>query len=105
MAIPAILAADHGPDPDWRRCGVSRPLPDDDLLWRRVGGHDISGTPADELDVALSHLRAVHASYWDHHWRRDHRGLGRYPENDLWEAVDAYLELRDAANSQTGSDG
>lgn len=60
---------------------------------------------AGELDVALSHLRAVHDSYWDHDWRREHRGLGRYPENDLWEAVDAYLELRDAATSPTASDG
>ena len=54
---------------------------------------------ADELDTALSHLRAVHASYWDGDWRRDRRGLGRYPENELWEAVDGYLELRDAAKS------
>jgi hypothetical protein len=60
---------------------------------------------ADELDAALSHLRAVHASYWDYDWRREHRGLGRYPENELWEAVDGYLELRDATRSLTGSDG
>jgi hypothetical protein len=58
-----------------------------------------------ELDAALSHLRAVHDSYWDHDWRREHRGLGRYPENDLWEAVDSYLELRDAAKSPCASDG
>lgn len=60
---------------------------------------------AGELHAALSHLRAVRDSYWDHDWRREHRGLGRYPENDLWEAVDAYLELRDAAKSLAGSDG
>jgi hypothetical protein len=59
---------------------------------------------AGELDAALNHLRAVHDSYWDHDWRRYHGGLGRYPENESWEAVDAYLELRDAGNSQTGSD-
>jgi hypothetical protein len=58
-----------------------------------------------EQDAALSHLRAVHASYWDDDWRREHRGLGRYPEHELWEAVDGYLELRDAARSLTGSDG
>jgi hypothetical protein len=58
----------------------------------------------DELGVALSHLRAVHASYWDDDWRREHRGLGRYPEHELWEAVDGYLELRDAARSLSGSD-
>jgi hypothetical protein len=50
-----------------------------------------------ELDAALSHLREIRAAYWDNDWRREHRGLGRYAEHDLWEAVDTYLELRDAA--------
>jgi hypothetical protein len=39
-----------------------------------------------------SHLR-----YWDHEWRREHKGLGRYPENELWEAVAGYLDLLDAS--------
>jgi hypothetical protein len=60
---------------------------------------------AAELDTALSHLRAVHASYWDRDWRREHRGSGRYPENELWEAVDAYLDLRGAAESRPGVTG
>jgi hypothetical protein len=60
---------------------------------------------AGDLDSALKHLRSVHDYYWDHDWRREHRGLGRYPEHDLWEAVDCYLELRDAAKSLTESDG
>ena len=59
---------------------------------------------AAELEAALSHLRAVRASYWDRDWRREHRGLGRYPEQELWEAVDGYLDLRDTAESQTGRD-
>jgi hypothetical protein len=59
---------------------------------------------AGELDVALGHLREVHAAYWDRDWRREHRGLGRYPENELWEALDAYLELRDAAQSPADGD-
>jgi hypothetical protein len=50
-----------------------------------------------ELATALGRLRAVHASYWDHDWRREHRGLGRYPEHHLWEAVQGYLDLHDAA--------
>jgi hypothetical protein len=58
---------------------------------------------ADELDGALSHLRDVHAAYWDDGWRRQHRGLGRYPEHELWEAVDGYLELRDAPESRPGA--
>jgi hypothetical protein len=47
--------------------------------------------------AALSHLRAVRDSYWDGHWRREHRGLGRYPEHELWKAVNGYLDLHDAA--------
>jgi hypothetical protein len=50
----------------------------------------------EELRTALEHLRAVHAAYWDRKWRREHRGLGRSPENHLWEAVEGYLELLDA---------
>lgn len=58
---------------------------------------------AAELDAALSHMRAVHASYWDGDWRQEHRGLGRYPEHHLWEAVRGYLDLHDAAD-QPGPD-
>lgn len=53
-----------------------------------------------ELDAAFSHLRSVHASYWDSSWRREHRGYDRYPEHELWDAVDSYLELRDAAEPE-----
>jgi hypothetical protein len=49
-----------------------------------------------ELEVALSRLRSVHASYWDYDWRRANRGGGRYPEHELWEAVQGYLDLLDA---------
>jgi hypothetical protein len=54
---------------------------------------------AEELAAALSRLRAVHSSYWDHDWRREHRGSGRYPEHHLWEAVQGFLDLYDAAES------
>jgi hypothetical protein len=50
-----------------------------------------------ERAAALRHMRAVHASYWDPDWRREHRGLGRHPEHDLWDAVQGYLDLHDAA--------
>jgi hypothetical protein len=49
------------------------------------------------IAAALSHLREVRDSYWDRDWRREHRGLGRYPEHELWEAVNGYLDLHDAA--------
>jgi len=51
----------------------------------------------DELDTALLHLRDVHGSYWDQKWRREHRGFGRYPEHELWEAVEGYLDLLNAS--------
>jgi hypothetical protein len=52
---------------------------------------------AGELEAALSRLRSVHASYWDYDWRRENRGGGRYPEHELWEAVQGYLDLLDAS--------
>ena len=52
----------------------------------------------DDLDAALRHLRQVHNSYWDPDWRRDHRGGGRYPEHEMWEAVHGYLNLLDATS-------
>ena len=53
----------------------------------------------DDLDAALVHLREVRDRYWDHDWRREHRGHGRYPENELWEAVEGFLDLADASRS------
>lgn len=51
----------------------------------------------DDLSAALARLREVRDRYWDHDWRREHRRYGRYPENDLWEAVEGYLDLLDAS--------
>jgi hypothetical protein len=51
----------------------------------------------DDLDAALRHLRQVHGLYWDADWRREHRGMGRYPEHELWEAVEGYLDLMSAS--------
>ncbi|HEY1574294.1 MAG TPA: hypothetical protein VGG05_23350 [Pseudonocardiaceae bacterium] len=65
----------------------------------------ITATPAElrrrtrvELDRALGQLHAVHQKYWDRDWRHEHRGLGRYPENHLWEAADGYLDLLENAH-------
>jgi hypothetical protein len=52
----------------------------------------------DERDAALAHLREVRDKYWDQEWRRDHRGNGRYPEHELWEAVEGYLHILDASS-------
>ena len=53
----------------------------------------------EDLDAALAHLREVRDKYWDHDWRREHRGDGRYPENELWDAVEGFLDLVDASRS------
>jgi hypothetical protein len=37
----------------------------------------------------------VRDSYWDYDWRRENRGGGRYPEHELSEAVEGYLDLFD----------
>lgn len=58
----------------------------------------------DDLDAALSHLRDVHGSYWDQEWRREHRGFGRYAENELWDAVEGYLSLLNASRPAPAAD-
>ncbi|MCK2215150.1 hypothetical protein MF672_015325 [Actinomadura sp. ATCC 31491] len=70
-----------------------------DLLRRdapRGGEEEVRARTGEELAAALAHLREVRRSYWDRKWRRRHRGLGRYPEHQLWEAVAGYLDLLDA---------
>lgn len=53
-----------------------------------------------ELEASTAHLREVRDRYWDDiDWRRAHRGYGRYPEDQLWQAVDGYLDLLDASSS------
>ncbi|MGI5284153.1 DUF7711 family protein [Nonomuraea polychroma] len=68
-----------------------------DRLRRVTAGAEEERTQvAGELEAALEHLRAVHRSYWERQWRREHRGIGRQPEHHLWEAVQGYLELLEA---------
>ena len=52
--------------------------------------------PADraiELSRTLAHLRMVVDRYWEPRWRREHKGGGVYPEQHLWNAAWAYLQL------------
>lgn len=49
-----------------------------------------------ELGRALDRVRDVRQTYWDRDWRRAHRGYGRYPEHELWDAIDGYLDLLEA---------
>ena len=66
QALAALAAGDSG------SLQPARPDPVDERLQLR-----------DDLDAALAHLREVRDKYWDHDWRREHRGYGRYPENEL----------------------
>ena len=96
----------HSPVRIWSQDGIEEETLDA-LAERRFGElRRIVPDPVDErlqlrddLDAALRHLRQVHGSYWDTDWRREHRGLGRYPEHELWEAVEGYLDLMSASRS------
>ena len=45
--------------------------------------------------AARVHLAEVTAMYHDRAWRRDHSGDGSYPEDTLWAAATAFVELDD----------
>jgi hypothetical protein len=102
----------RGPVRFWSRKG-----PDEDVLQalaeRRLDDLPrVTSSPAaqreqlaGELEAALRRLRSVHASYWDYDWRRENRGGGRYPEHELWEAVEGYLDLLGAQSGSVESGG
>lgn len=74
----------------------------DDLPRRAANSAEVRRRTEADLALALDRLRAVREKYWDRDWRYEHRGGGRYPEHHLWEAVDGYLELLDAAGGPDG---
>ena len=49
-----------------------------------------------EVDASAKHLRNVLASYWDPEWRRRHKGVDTSPEDHLWRAAQAAVEIADA---------
>lgn len=54
-----------------------------------------------ERDVSRAHLATVTARYFDRDWRREHSGAGIYPEDHLWWATAAFLDLDDAVAGLT----
>lgn len=58
----------------------------------------------EELVVSRRHLRRVLDSYWDHDWRREHKGFDASPEDHLWRAAQAVTELQDAVASACAPD-
>jgi hypothetical protein len=51
---------------------------------------------ATEADASGIHLRKVLAAYWDTDWRRLHKGPGTSPEDQLWRAAQAAVEIAGA---------
>ena len=49
-----------------------------------------------ELASSEAHLRRVLASYWDLGWRRLQKGPDTSPEDQLWRAAQAVVEIKDA---------
>lgn len=47
----------------------------------------------EELAVSRRHLQTVLDSYWDHDWRRDHKGYDESPEDHLWRAASAVADI------------
>ncbi len=72
-----------------------------DLPRQRANQEEVRRRTAADLERAWAQLRAVHEKYWDEGWRREHRGTGRYPEEDLWDATRGYLELRDSSRRES----
>jgi hypothetical protein len=73
----------------------------DALDERRLGDlHRLIPTTAEEaeqlheeLAASLAYLQRVDAACWERERRREHKGLGSYPEDHLWRATHGYLDL------------
>jgi hypothetical protein len=59
----------------------------DDAYMRRAKAAELLRF-ARELALSLAHLRETEARYYDHDWRREHKGDGYYPEHTLHDDTD-----------------
>lgn len=81
------------------------------LRSRRLDGLTVVEPSADELkeqlgeELAVSRrqLRAVLDGYWERDRRRDHKGYGIYPDDHLWRAATAVLDIEDALDELAGT--
>jgi hypothetical protein len=48
--------------------------------------------------ASRAHLRYVVDRYWDRDWRSNHKGFGTYPEDHLWRAATAVVDLHEVAD-------
>jgi hypothetical protein len=56
----------------------------------------------DELALSRRHLRTVLEQFWDHGWRRAHKGDEERPEDHLWRAAEAVSTMLDALDQLAG---
>ncbi len=56
----------------------------------------------EEHALSRRHLRTVLDSYWDHDWRRHHKGDDESPEDHLWRAASAVTDLSDVLDELRG---
>ena len=67
-------------------------------------GEDLARQLLEELSASRHHLRQVLDRYWEPDWRRDHKGYDESPEDHLWRAAQAVMEMEQAL-SEMGSNG
>ena len=58
-----------------------------------------------ERDASRRHLHHVLDRYHDREWQRAHRSYTMYPEDHLWWAADAFVELDDAIRDELADRG
>ena len=58
-----------------------------------------------ERDASRRHLHHVLDRYHDREWQRAHRSSTMYPEDHLWWAADAFVELDDAIRDELADRG
>ncbi len=49
-----------------------------------------------EHGVSRAHLHHVLDEYWDHQWRKEHKGYGIHPEDHLWRAAYGLRQIEEA---------
>ncbi len=47
----------------------------------------------EELEVSRRHLRTVLDGYWNREWRQHHKGYDESPEDHLWRAASAVMDI------------
>jgi hypothetical protein len=67
-------------------------------------GEDLARQLLEELAASRHHLRQLLDQYWEPDWRRDHKGYDESPEDHLWRAAQAVMEMEQAL-SELGSNG